>query len=135
MITLQTADKALKSAYLDVVSEQLNFKINPFLAKIKQSTDNVWGKDVRQVIHYGINGGIGAGDETDNLPMANSNMYEQISMPLKNLYGTIEISDKAVRASAHNEGAFVNLLNDEMETLVKALNAYIGSADFTYIYL
>ena len=126
MITLQTADKALKSAYLDVVSEQLNFNINPFLAKIKQSTENVWGKDVRQVIHHGINGGIGAGDESGNLPNANSNMYEQISVPLKNLYGTIEISDKAVRASENNSGAFVNLLNAEMEGLIKASTLNLG---------
>ncbi|MBO5713657.1 MAG: hypothetical protein J6R88_05615, partial [Clostridia bacterium] len=108
MITLQTADKALKSAYLDVVSEQLNFKTNPFLAKIKQSTENVWGKDVRQVIHYGMNGGIGVGDEAGNLPEAKGNMYAEIVVPLKNLYGTIEISDKAVRASENNSGAFVN---------------------------
>ncbi|MFQ7078746.1 MAG: hypothetical protein ACLRSW_12850 [Christensenellaceae bacterium] len=29
----------------------------------------------------------------------------------ENLYGTIEISDKALRASANSEGAFVSLLN------------------------
>ena len=34
---------------------------------------------------------------------------------LKKLYGTIEISDKAIRASRTSAGAFVNLLNAEME--------------------
>ena len=45
---------------------------------------------------------------------------------LKNLYGTIEISDKAIRASASNEGAFVNLLNDEMDGLVKSSSFNFG---------
>ena len=66
MITLQTADNALKSAYLDVVAEQLDQQVNPFLAKIKKTTENVWGKDVRLVVHYGLTGGIGAGTETCN---------------------------------------------------------------------
>ena len=126
MITLQTADNALKSAYLDVVAEQLDQQVNPFLAKIKKTTENVWGKDVRQVVHYGLNGGIGAGTETGNLPTASGNDYDQISVTLKNLYGTIEISDKAIRASENNAGAFVNLLNAEMEGLIKSSTFNLG---------
>ena len=126
MITLQTADNALKSAYLDVVSEQLNLQANPFLAKIKQTTENVWGKDVRQVVQYGINGGVGAGTEDGSLPTSSSNQYQQIAVTLKNLYGTIEISDKAIRASENNSGAFVNLLNAEMEGLIKASTFNLG---------
>ena len=38
MVTLATADNALKEVYLGVVSEQLNTSINPLLAKIKQTT-------------------------------------------------------------------------------------------------
>ena len=45
---------------------------------------------------------------------------------MKNLYGTIEISDKAVRASQNDVGAFVNLLNAEMEGLVKASSFNFG---------
>ena len=39
MITLQTAVNALKSAYLDVVAEQLDQQVNPFLAKIKKKVE------------------------------------------------------------------------------------------------
>jgi len=45
---------------------------------------------------------------------------------LKNLYGTIEISDKAIRASANNSGAFVDLLNAEMEGLLTASKFNLG---------
>lgn len=119
MITTQSADKALKSFYLDAVSDALNVKINPFMAKIKKSTADVWGKDVRKLVRFGVSGGIGAGTETGDLPVAHGTNYAQFVSSLKNLYGTIEISDKAMRASAHNEGAFVNLLEDEMQSLLK----------------
>lgn len=126
MVTLQTAESALKNVYLGVVANQLNVKANPLLAKIKQSTKDVWGKEVRKLAPFGINGGIGAGSETDALPTSSANSYVQFVADLKNLYGKIELSDKAIRASANNIGAFVNLLSDEMEGLVKASSFNLG---------
>lgn len=120
MVTLQSAESALKSVYLNVVANQLNINANPLLGKIKQTTKDVWGKEIIKLAPYGINGGIGAGTETGNLPTATGNKYAQFKAELKNLYGRIELSDKAIRASANDAGAFVNLLNDEMEGLIKA---------------
>ena len=125
-VTLASADNALKTLYLDVVAEQLNKNVNPLLARIKQSTNDVWGKEVRKVATYGVNGGVGAGSEDGALPKSAGNKYGQFVATLKNLYGTIEISDKAIRASEHNSGAFVNLLNDEMEGLIKASSFNFG---------
>ncbi|MBE7085591.1 MAG: phage major capsid protein [Clostridiales bacterium] len=119
MVTVQTADSVLKSYYLDAVKDALNMKTNPLMAMIQQTTSNVVGKDIRKTIKSGISGGIGAGTETGNLPQALDGNYMQFVATLKNLYGTIEISDKALRASANNEGSFVNLLNEEMESLLK----------------
>ena len=126
MVTMNSADKALKSLYLGVVADQLNTQVNPLLARIKQTTQDVWGKEVRKLARYGVNGGIGAGTETGDLPDAQGNNYEQFVLTLKNLYGTIEISDKAVRASENNAGAFVNLLNAEMEGLIKSSSFNFG---------
>lgn len=126
MVTLKTAESALKDVYLGVVANQLNVNANPLLAKIRHSNKDVWGKEVRKLAPFGINGGIGAGSETDALPTSSGNGYVQFVADLKNLYGKIELSDKAVRASANNIGAFVNLLNDEMEGLVKASAFNLG---------
>ena len=126
MITLQTADNALKTYYLDAVTDALDMKTNPFLAQIEKTSADVVGKEVKKLIRSNINGGIGAGSETGNLPAASSSGYTQFVATLKNLYGTIEISDKAIRASANNEGAFVNLLNDEMQSLVKSASFNFG---------
>ena len=126
MVTLQSAENALKTVYLGVVANQLNVNANPLLGKIKQSTSDVWGKEIRKLAPYGINGGIGAGTETGALPTAAGNNYVQFVAELKNLYGKIDISDKAIRASQNNAGAFVNLLNDEMEGLIKASSFNFG---------
>lgn len=126
MVTMNSAENALKSVYLGVVANQLNVNANPLLTKIKRSNKDVWGKEIRKLAPYGINGGIGAGSETGSLPTAAGNNYVQFVADLKNLYGKIELSDKAIRASANNIGAFVNLLSDEMEGLVKASSFNLG---------
>ncbi|MBQ9795522.1 MAG: phage major capsid protein [Clostridia bacterium] len=120
MIDLNSAQNALKDAYLSAVSNVLNTKTNPLLAKIKQSTSDVYGRQIIKVAPFGINGGIGAGSETGELPSANGNNYIQLKTTLKNLYGTLEISDKAIRASANSNGAFVDLLSAEMEGLLNS---------------
>lgn len=120
MVTLTTADNALREVYLGVLSNQLNTTINPLLSRINQTTSDVWGKEIRKIAPYGINGGIGAGTEDGTLPKSAGNNYEQFVLTLKNLYGRVEISDKAIRASENSSGAFVNLLNAELEGLVKA---------------
>ena len=126
MVTIKNAENALKSVYLGVIANQLNTKANPLLAKIKQTDSNIWGKDIIKLAPFGINGGIGAGTETGALPTPAGNSYVQFKTALKNLFGRIEISDKAVRASSNAGGAFVNLLADEMEGLVKASTFNLG---------
>ena len=126
MVTISNADKALKTFYLGVLADQLNVGVNPLLAKIEQTTADVWGKEVKKLAPYGINGGIGSGEENDNLPASGGNNYAQFTLTLKNLFGKIELSDKAIRASQNNAGAFVNLLNAEMDGLLKASKFNFG---------
>ena len=126
MVNLTSAEKALKTVYLGVVANQPNTGVNPFMAKIEQTTSDVWGKQIVKMVPYGLNGGVGAGTETGVLPSAAGNNYERFTLDLKNLYGRIEISDKAMRASLSGEGAFVNLLNAEMEGLLKASKFNLG---------
>lgn len=126
MITLTTADNALKTIYLGVIGNQLNVGANPLLTKIKQTTNNVYGNEVRKATSYGMSGGVTAGTEDGALPGAYSKGYEQFVATLKNLYGTIEITDKAIRSSQNSAGAFVNLLNEEMESLIKSSTFNLG---------
>ena len=87
-----------------------HLKTNPLLAAIERTTSDVWGKDVKKPVIFGVHGGVSAGKEDGSLPSAAGNGYAQLTASLKNLYGQIEITDKALRASQSNEGAFVDLL-------------------------
>ncbi len=125
-VNLTNAESVLKKVYLDVISEQLNTGANPLFARIKQTTNDVLGKEVRKFVTYGLNGGVGTGSEDGILPLAGGNCYSQMVSSLKNLYGAIEISDKAIRATENSSSAFVNLLNAEMEGLIRSSNFNLG---------
>lgn len=112
MISLTTANNALKDVYLGVIANQLNTNVDVVLGEIKQTTNDVWGKEIIVLTH--ING-----------------KDYQLKSELANIYGKIEITDKAIRASQNSAGAFVNLLNDEIEKLVlntsrQLTNAFYG---------
>ena len=126
MVTVSTADAALKNYYLEVLANHLNTKINPLYAKIGQTTADVWGKNIIKLVPLGVNGGVGAGSESGTLPGASGNTYVKFTTTLKNLYGTIELSDKVIRASENDTGAFINLLNGEMEGLLAASKFNFG---------
>lgn len=120
MVTLSSAENVLKDVYLGVIADQINTKTNPLFSKIKRSSRNILGKEVRVVAPIGINGGIMAGDETSDLPDGVDTPYLSLRAPLKNLYGRFEISDKALKCSSSDVNAFVNLLQDGMDSLLKA---------------
>lgn len=126
MVTISNAENALKSVYLGAVTDLLNTRVNPLLTKIEQTSTDVWGKEVRTAARVGINGGIGAGDEAGLLPGAYGSNYVQFVTTLKNLYGQIEISDKAIRASADGRGAFTDLLDSELNSLLSASKFNLG---------
>lgn len=54
MNKLNSAENALKSVYLGVIQNQLNTNIDPVLSKIKQTTRDVWGKEIIKNVY--ING-------------------------------------------------------------------------------
>lgn len=109
MINLYTAENALRDVYLGVLSNQLNCNICPLLGKIKQTSSDVYGKEII------------------TLSIINGKQY-QLRSELANIYGKIEITDKAIRCSQNSTSAFVNLLNAEMENLIKETSIKITNA-------
>lgn len=120
MVTLNSAENVLKDVYLGVIADQINTKTNPLFSRIRRSTRNIVGKDIRVAAPIGINGGIMAGTETSDLPDGVGTPYLSFVAPLKNLYGRFEISDKALRCSSTDVNSFVNLLQDGMDSLLKS---------------
>lgn len=120
MITINSAENALKTVYLGTITDLLNTKVNPLLTKIEQTSIDVTGKEIRRSIRTSLDGGVGAGDESGELPQAYASNFLQYIITLKNLYGQIEISDKSMRAGSDTKGAFTNLLNESLEGLLQA---------------
>lgn len=120
MIAISNIDKILKDVYLEVLSSQLNFKTNAFYNMIRKGSDSVSGGYAVAVSRYGLNGGMSCPEETADLPKPGGNNYVKFKADLRNIYGTIEITDKVLRASADSSNALVNVLNAEMEGLLEA---------------
>ena len=119
MITTATAENALKNIYLDTVINDINKKTNPFLTMIEENTRTASGKNATVNIRCG-QAAVGAGTETGDLPVGDGEKSIEISVPLKNLYGTFQISDKALKAASLDPNAFASLLGGEMQNLVAA---------------
>ena len=119
MITIATAENALKNIYLDTVINDINKKTNPFLTMVEENTRTASGKDAKVSIRYG-QAAVGAGTETGDLPVTGNDQSVELSVPLKNLYGTFQISDKAIKAASLDPNAFASLLGGEMQNLVAA---------------
>ena len=113
MVTLKNADNALKNVYLDVLRNQLD-NSDGFISMIEKTPKDVWGKNI--LVPYLVS------DEEDGFN------YVNLTSELANIYGYIEISDKAIKVAQNSAGAFVNLLNSEMESLIKETNNHIINA-------
>ena len=118
MITFDDAESVLRNYYLDAITNQLNGDVSPFFNAIEKTSENVDGRCVNLAIADSSGQGVVALAEDDDLPAASGNSYYSVSLPLKNLYGTIEITDKTIRASAGSPNTMINVLNAEMEGLV-----------------
>lgn len=123
MVNLNTVTDALKTFYITPMREDINMKADPFASRILHTSNNIVGyKEIVRAAQIGANGGVGAGTETGNLPSAGENPYIQMKTDTKNMYGSLEISDKIIKsATGQNAGSFVNVLQREIDTLVKTL--------------
>lgn len=126
MITLCNAENALKSIYLGVMTELLNTKTNPLLTKIEQTCADVWGKEIRTTAHIERDNAFGVGDESGELPAIHGREYIPFVSTLKNLYGQITISDKAIRVANSGASAFTDSLDSQLESLLSKAKYGIG---------
>jgi len=118
MITVQTAESALKNIYLETVVNDINTKTNPFLTMVGKNTRKVVGKDAIAPIRYNNEGAVAAGTEAGVLPSNADAKIAEIVTPLKNLFGSFQITDKALKAAQNSPGAFASLIGGEMQNLV-----------------
>ncbi len=120
MITLTNADKILRSVYLDAICEEIRTNTSPFLSRIENTSEYLQGKEMIVPCRTGINGGIACMSETANLPEAGNPSYLLFKASLCNIYGNLELTDKVLRVAQGNPASAINVLNSEMDIMLKS---------------
>lgn len=120
MLTITNADKILKSVYLDAVTEEIKENTSPFISRLEETGDYIAGKEISAPCRIGINGGVGCAAEMGNLPEAGAPTFLTFKTGLCNVYGNIELTDKLIRMGQGSPSSVVNVLNHEMDNLLKS---------------
>jgi hypothetical protein len=113
-LNMTTASEALKRWYLPGLQYQLN-NANPVLSVMERDSESVAGEKAYFALRYGRQGGIGARADNGTLPTPNSRKTKQAATDTKNIFARIQITDKTMKASRSNQGAFVNLLEADLD--------------------
>ena len=117
--TLTTIGGLLKQVYSDAIVEQL--ENNNVLWKIVEKdfdTKNLQGQNIIVPVHTGRNAGIGARAEGGTLPTGRNQTHVQVTVPLKFLYGRIDMTGQSMLLAKKDISAFVDAKANEMEGII-----------------
>lgn len=114
-VSMAKVQEALKMYYLPTMVTQINEKTDPFMAAIEKGSESVSGAKVVMALRYGRNGGVGNRADDGDLPNPSSRKTKQAKWETKNLFARIMLTDKTMKASANSRGAFVDLLEAELD--------------------
>jgi len=111
--SLSTVDAILKDDYKDYI-DQLNNAL--FLtSQLETRKDTVVGRIARHAIHLGRSSGVGARAEGGTLPTASNQAYATVPVPVRYVYGRIQLSGPTIRQAVTDRGAFIDALDAEMQ--------------------
>lgn len=111
--TLSTVDAILKDDYKEYL-DNLN-SANFILSQIEKRKDTVQGRIARHAVHLGRSSGVGARAESATLPTASEQKYATVPVPVRYVYGRIQISGPTIKQAVTDRGAFIDALDAEME--------------------
>lgn len=115
--SLSTVDAILKDDYKDYI-DQLN-QATFILSQIETRKDTVQGRIARHALHLGRSSGVGARAENGTLPTAANQAYATVPVPVRYVYGRIQLSGPTIRQAVTDRGAFVDALDAEMQGIRK----------------
>ncbi len=115
--TLSTVDAILKDDYKEYL-DNLN-EANFILSQVETRKDTVQGRIARHAIHLGRSSGVGARAESGTLPTAANQSYATVPVPVRYVYGRIQLSGPTIKQAVTDRGAFIDALDAEMEGIKK----------------
>lgn len=122
---LTSFDPILKTQYLGPIREQLN-QATELLKRIGTEYDSVTGKNFTIPMHYGRNEGIGARTEGAALMSAGQQAYKEAIVPMRYLYGRIQITGPTIKAAKNDAGAFVRAIDSEIKGVTRDLKSALN---------
>lgn len=114
VLNMTAANEALKKWYLPGLQYQLN-TASPILSTMDRTSEGVQGAEIVMALRYGRQGGVGNRADDGTLPTPNSRKTKAARWVTKNIFARIQVSDKTMRASRSERGAFVSLLEADLE--------------------
>lgn len=122
---LSTADAALKNFYLDPVRKQINNK-NVLLEYVSKGKVDVEGRYAVLSLHTRRNSSVGSRVDGADLPGTSgattaigNQGYAEMRVPLKQLFGRIQVDERVIKAAKSNRGSFISVMNAETEGLAE----------------
>lgn len=109
-ITTTTLADALKTFYLPVIVNQMNYQSNAFFSEIERNSDEVQGGAIKMAMRYGRQGGVGNRAENGTLPTPGARKIKQVEYETQNLFARIMITDKMIEIGQTGQGSFMNVL-------------------------
>jgi len=112
-----TASSALFKTKFGKLSENAYNSATPVLGTMKKQYDFV-GEDFKAAVPTFFAGGVGSG----SLPIANPASAVKATLTAKKVYAVTEIQREALKASANDEGSFVEAMKWNVQKTVEAWN-------------
>ena len=125
-INLADLEKVAREQVLPALDNLISKEPSPLLEKIGKPT--LTSSKIDVITTVGINGGFGFGAETKDIPESGGQRYERFALPTADMYGTIEISNKASTLGLGDKG--VNLLFNETQGIKDSAVWNIGRSLF-----
>ena len=125
-INLADLEKIAREHGLPALDNQISKEPSPLFEKIGKPA--LTSSKIDVITTVGINGGFGFGAETKDIPESGGQIYDRFVLPAADMYGTIEISNKALTLGVGDKG--VNLLLNEMQGIKDSAVWNIGRSLF-----
>lgn len=123
--TLSNYDEVLKTFYLPGIQEYLN-QATILADIIETNEEDVSGKNATIECHYGRSTGTGAVADAGALPTASYQKYKTCTVPMKYVYGRIEVTGPTIAASRDEKGAYAKALDSEVRGIVDDLKKEVN---------
>ena len=122
-----TLHDALKTYYEGTKPIELIHNKAPLAEKFKALDPRRWGgAEVVRPMKIARSQGVGAAAERGAIPASGRQKWAKRSVPMRYMYGRVEVTAQAMKASQGDRFAYVDAMSSEMDDMISNLQQEIG---------